>query len=85
MTDLHDLLTKNDKKEGKMKGFWLCWVGGTDGGFHYRHYTFEGALIEAERLARLPDNRGKYVYVLEASNRCKVEPCPVKWEAPECA
>ncbi len=81
MTDLHDLNTRNDNKEGgQMKKFWMCYVEGTDGGCHYRHQTLKGALIEAERLARLPSVRGKTVYLFECVAICSAQPLPVKWE-----
>lgn len=33
-----------------MTKFWNCWVEGTNGGYHYKHATFEQAKQEAERL-----------------------------------
>jgi len=59
--------------------FWLCWVEGTDGGFHYRHSTLEGARVEAERLAR---NTERKVYVLEMISFCIVTETPVTWVTP---
>ena len=64
-----------------MNRFWECYVEGTSGGQHYRHY-FLDAQIEAERLARLPNVKGKTVYLFECVGKCKVEPELVKWEVP---
>ncbi len=64
-----------------MKTFYVCFVEGTDGGRHYRHYSFEEAQIEAERLAR--KEQGKTVYLLECIGKCKVKQMPVNWEVPE--
>jgi len=61
-----------------MEKFWCCLVEGTDGGFHFRHATFEDARQEAERLAQLDYVKGKRVYVLEAISYCEV-PQPVEW------
>jgi len=83
MTDLHDLLTRNDSKGGsRMKKFWIIFVDHTDGGRHYRHSELEAAQIEAERLARLPENLGKFVYIFECIGRCKTMVEPVRWEVP---
>jgi len=59
--------------------FYNCLVEGTDGGYHYRHDTPEDARVEAERLARLPYNRGKKVYVLMMISYCEVPETPVVW------
>ncbi len=79
MTALHDLLTRSDK-EKRMNRFWIIFVEHTDGGRHYRHSSLASAQIEAERLASLPGNQGKGVYVFECIGKCKVEQTPVKWE-----
>ena len=47
-----------------MKQFYTCWVEGTNGGYGYKHPLFEDARKEAERLASIPCNDGKQVYVL---------------------
>ena len=72
------------KKEGKMAKFWLCRVEGTNGGIHYKHHTLAEAQKEAERLAKLPDVRGKKVHLFEWIGDCYVESSPVKWEIPRC-
>ena len=64
-----------------MQGFWLCWVEGTGGGQHYRHFTGAKAQAEAERLASLPDVKGKTVYVFECVGKCRAE--SVRWELPK--
>ena len=66
-----------------MGRFWIIFVEHTDGGRHCRHSTQSSAVTEAERLARLPENAGKSVYVFECTGICKVEQAPVKWECPE--
>ena len=48
-----------------MQTFWTTWVEGTNGGYGRQQPTLEGAKIEAERLAQLPGNIGKYVRVLK--------------------
>ena len=43
------------------------------------HEAQPDAVREAERLARLPENRGRMVYVLETVKVCYVGPSPVTW------
>lgn len=59
--------------------FWLCWAESTEGGYHYGHGTLESARQEAERLARMPGNRGRKVYILECIAYCAVPEAPVEW------
>ena len=80
MTTLYEINTRNRKK--RMVSFWICWVEGTNGGTHYRHYTLENAEMEAERLAGLPDVQGERVYIFECIGICYQELSPVKWEVP---
>lgn len=63
-----------------MRRFWLCYVEGTDGGQHYRHYTLPDAQKEAERLAM--KEQGKAVYAFQCIGKCRVEETPIKWEVP---
>ena len=70
------------QSKGRMPKFWECYVEGTDGGRHYRHYDIASAEKEAERLARLPSVQGKRVFLYECVGRCQAEPAPVKWEIP---
>ena len=65
-----------------MKRFWIIFVERTDGGRHHRHQILEDAETEAERLARLPENQGKCVYVFECIGKCETEQSPVRWEIP---
>ena len=81
MTDFYDLNTRN--KEDRMETFWICYVLGTDGGEHYRHQSLEKALLEAERLARLPNVKGKAVFLLECIGKCQVDNLPIRWEVAE--
>ena len=66
-----------------MEKFWIIFVEHTDGGRHYRHATSEDACKEAERLARLPHNRGRGVYVFECVASCRAGESPVTWETSE--
>ena len=63
-----------------MERFWVCYVDGTDGGRHCRHYILEEAQKEAERLTR--KEIGKVVYLLECVGKCKVKQTPVEWAVP---
>lgn len=59
--------------------FWNCLVEQTDGGFHYKHDSLDSAITEAKRLARLPGNKGRKVYVLEVVGYCEVPEIPVEY------
>ena len=61
-----------------MRQFYTCWVENTNGGYGYKHPTFEDAKKEAERLANIPGNDGKEVYVLCCVGFAKVS--RVIWE-----
>ena len=61
--------------------FWTCFVEGTAGGYGHRHDTLESARQEAERLAKMPGNRGKKVYVLELVGFCQSQDIPVTWKS----
>ena len=63
---------------GEIK-FWTCLVEGTLGGYSYQHDTLESAREEAEKLARMPSNRKKRVFVLELVCLCEVLETPVQW------
>ena len=60
-----------------MKKFWTCYVEGTNGGKHKRHYDIEEAAHEAERLAR---KEGKNVYLFLCIGVCYAEERPITWE-----
>jgi len=63
-----------------MNKFWCCFVEEIEtGGFSYKHATEEDARIEAERLAKLPCNEGRNVYVLQAIAFCQTEYPPVRF------
>jgi hypothetical protein len=50
--------------------FWMVWVHDTPTTKH-RHPSYETARAEADRVAMLPHNIGKKVYILEALDwRC---------------
>jgi len=84
MTRLYDLPFRDmPEEEGSMDAFWVNWVEGTDGGRHYKWYNIDDAMTEAERLARLPNVKGKNVYLLECVGKCFVEPLPITWEMPD--
>lgn len=57
--------------------FWIVYVGGTNGGQHKKHWTYEEARKEAGRLAR--KELGKTVHLLECSESCKAEMPKVNW------
>ena len=76
MDELEDWLY--GKRKGiKMKRFWICYVEGTNGGRHCRHFSLKKAENEAERLAGFT---GKVVYLLECIGKCRTERMPPKWE-----
>jgi len=64
-----------------MNRFWTNFVEGTSGGNHHKHDTLESARQEAERLAKMPGNRGKKVYVLELVGFCQSQDIPVTWKS----
>ena len=53
-----------------MDKFWCCFVEGT-GGFSYKHLIEGDARIEAERLAKMPQNHRKKVYILKPIGFCR--------------
>jgi len=64
-----------------MKQFYTCWVEGTNGGYGYKHLQYEDARKEAERLASIPANDGKTVYVLCCLGFARI--AKVTWEETE--
>ena len=59
--------------------FWIVMVQGTNGGTGYRHSSFKEAQQEADRLAHMPSNVGKEVYVMEVVGYCFVPEAPQTW------
>ena len=59
------------------KHFWMVWVDGTKTPT-YKHESYQGAHNEAERIARLPDNAGKQVYLMQAILVCTYN--AVQWQ-----
>ena len=50
--------------------FWMCWLEASPKTTR-RHMSYEIARCEADRIAMLPENKGRKVYVLEALDwRC---------------
>ena len=64
-----------------MKQFYTCWVEGTSGGYGIKHPDFISAKAEAGRLASIPANDGKKVYVMCCLGFAKVD--KVIWEDAE--
>jgi hypothetical protein len=61
--------------EGK---FWMCYVEGS-AGCRMTHPCEGDAMEEAQRLAKLPGNETKRVYVLQSIRYCQTEYPPVVW------
>ncbi len=63
-----------------MENFYMCYVDG-EGTPSYKHPNMDKASVEAERLARLPNNIGKAVAVLGILRVCKAKPPqpPIEW------
>lgn len=61
-----------------MKRFWMVYVNGRQGSTQ-KHLSDTAAREEAERLARLPENRGRDVYLLRAVWACNIPETPVIW------
>ena len=58
--------------------FWMCYVEGKHAPAH-KHLEWDTAQKEAERLAVLPDNLKRKVFVLRAVALCEVSSPPVEW------
>lgn len=58
--------------------FWMVWVSHTRGAVK-RHPSIQAAETEAARLARMPENVGRKVYILEAKEYCEAVETPVLW------
>jgi hypothetical protein len=58
--------------------FYMVYVEGSQGCRH-QHLTDQEAKTEAERLARLPENRNKSVYVMQSTEFVICPDLPVSW------
>ncbi|NQT48679.1 MAG: hypothetical protein HQ578_06860 [Chloroflexi bacterium] len=58
--------------------FWMVYVQGRSLPT-IQHPNRHTAINEAERLARLPENRGREAFVLEAQDYCFTDEPPVVW------
>jgi len=59
--------------------FFMVWVHDTPT-TEMRHPSYQLAFQEADRIARLPQNRGKKVYVLEAIEYRWVQEAPLTYQ-----
>ena len=59
-----------------MQRFFMVYVEGSNG-CRVKHITLKSAQTEAVRLARLSENIGRKVYIMEAISYCLVESLPV--------
>lgn len=66
------------KEDNMPKKFWMVWRDYSPTTKH-RHLTKLEAQIEADRIARLPENLGKKVYVLEAIDYRYVTTSPLMY------
>lgn len=73
--------SKDEIKESKSLPFWICYVDGKMTNPFRHHLTEPEARKECERLAKLPDNKGKRVWLLECVGECQEQ--GVKWEIPQ--
>jgi hypothetical protein len=58
--------------------FWMVFIEGRAGPTK-QHIECNEARLEAERLLRLPNNRGRKAYILEAVSYGLIEEPPVVW------
>ena len=61
-----------------MNRFFMVFVEGT-GGCKIKHLYEHEARDEAKRLARLKENLGKKVFILEPTSFCQTIEPPVEW------
>ena len=57
--------------------FWMVWIEDRSGPTK-KHYAVDEARLQAERLLRLPENRGRIAYILESQSFGAIE-SPVSW------
>jgi len=58
--------------------FWMVWIDGKRGPVK-KHFTFNEARQEAERLLRLSENQGWTARILETQSYGVIESVPVTW------
>ncbi len=61
-----------------MEKFYFCYVDGKSMPTK-KHLSLLDAQTEAERLAHLPDNLGRKVYILATDAYCQVVYPPINW------
>ena len=69
---------KTPVREKLMDRFYMVWVYGKALP-SVVHLDKKETEQEAERLALLPDNIGRKVFILETTSYCEVQPLPIKW------
>ena len=62
----------------EMYKFWMVWIEGKSTPTK-KHFEMNEARLEAERLLRLPENRFRVAYILEAMDFGAIESPPVIW------
>ena len=65
-----------ETKHDKTKRFWMCLIDGCITGCKQRHYNYEEARKEAERLV---NKEGKGVVILEAVEYCRPPILSLEW------
>jgi len=70
-------MATNDLHENN-NHFWMVWIDGKMGPTK-KHFTFNEARQEAERLLRLSENQGWTARILETQSYGVIESVPVTW------
>jgi len=65
-----------------MNKFWIIVVGGKGVGEPRQHPTEPESHEEAERLAKLPDNVGRKVFVFGLESYCVMPEVAIEWHIP---
>jgi len=71
-------MSSSENLIGKEYKFWMVWIEGKSGPTK-KHFTLDDARVEAERLLRLPENRWRLAYILQADSFGAIETPPVIW------
>jgi len=58
--------------------FWMVWIEGSPAPVK-KHFTYDEARLEAERLLKLHENRWRIAFILEATSFGVIETPPVIW------